>query len=66
MARLALPDSRIHRELEPAVFGLSTAMNAAPGPSYMLTGGILTMPGSSYKLTPDGYLVFTVVYEVAQ
>lgn len=54
------------RGLEPAVFGLSTAMNAAPGPSYMLTGGILTMPGSSYKLTPDGYLVFTVVYEVAQ
>ena len=53
------------RGLEPAVFGLSTAMNAAPGPSYMLTGGILVMPGASYKLTNDGYLVFTVVYEVA-
>lgn len=54
------------RGLEPATFGLSTAMSSAPTLGYMLSAGALVMPGASYKLTTDGYLVFNVVYEVAE
>lgn len=49
--------------LEPPIFGLTTALNAVPtaGLSYMVAGPAMLI-ASTYKITADGYIVFTCMY----
>lgn len=50
--------------LEPLQFSLTTAMNAAPGVSYAVSGPAAVINGA-YKVIADGYLIFTVIYQAA-
>jgi hypothetical protein len=56
----------IPKGLEPPTFSLHTALNATPsvGSSYMISAPALLI-GSPYKVIANGYLVFTVTYQVA-
>lgn len=55
----------VPKGLEPATFGLATALTTIPTESYVLTGKVLVI-NSTYKITADGYLIFTITYQTSE